>query len=193
MGLTTLLCLRRVHYFAVLSLPLNGAYMTSIIRAAFVSVVALVCVSTSGPQTPEIHKVLILAEGPDAEPIASALRSKIGGTLRYQLSEDDGDLWIDIECVKTQVSGRVTGNTCAATYSYHPKALAATSLYLTTQLGVGPPNDTSIAEGMFEALVSETSDEQLAKKKTEAILHIHFACRDHLGMNDEVAQACTGR
>ena len=167
--------------------------MTSIIRAILVGVLAVVCVSTSGPQTPEIHKVLILAEDADAGPIASALKAKIGGTLRYQLGEDNGDIWIDIQCVKTQVSGRVTGSGCVATYTYHPKALTATSLYLSTSLGIGPPNDTALAEQMFETLVSETSDEQLEKMKKEGILHIHFACRDHLGMNDEVAQACSGR
>jgi hypothetical protein len=155
-------------------------------------VAVLTLSSVSLAQTPQAHSVLVLTEDGDAEPVASGVKAKIGGTLRYQVTEGtEADLWIDIKCHKITVGDRVVGVACSATYLYHPESLVGAEVWLATDLYVGP-NEAVIAQGIFEAFVDDTSDSKLAKKKTHALKDIRFACHDHVDKKDEVALACGG-
>ena len=150
---------------------------------------ALTLSSLSSAQTPQVHSVLVLSEDADAQPIASGVKAKLGGTLRYQLKEDIGDLWIDLKCSKIVLVDRVAGVACSATYFYHPESPAGADVWIATDLYVGP-NEAVVEQGIFEAFVDDTSDSKLAKKRAEALKHIRFACGDH-DKKDEVTLACS--
>jgi hypothetical protein len=65
-------------------------------KLMLLGVSALTFSSVSFPQTLQVHSVLVLTEDGDAEPVASGVKAKIGGTLRYQVTEGtEADLWID--------------------------------------------------------------------------------------------------
>jgi hypothetical protein len=151
--------------------------MIAAIKVVALGVIALASVCASRAQTPKVRRVYISSENAESEAMASAVKAKIGGTLRYQQStENDADLWIDILCFKTTVGGRVAGLACASTYAYWPEDLRGTSVWLSATLNVGPANGTQSAEGIFEDFVNLTSDSKLEQKRAQAISHIRFAC-----------------
>jgi len=165
--------------------------MITLTKAVFLGVLALASVSASMAQTPKVRRVYVFGEDAESEPMVSAVKAKIGGTLRYQLEDGNrAELWIGILCFKTTIGDRVAGHACTVTYSYWPEDLRGTSLWLSTSLHVGPANGTQSAEGIFEDFVNLTSDSDLEKKRTQAISRIRFACLDH--KKDEVALACLG-
>lgn len=147
----------------------------------------------TAPQQPRVHKVLVLPEDTEAVPVASALRARIGSTLRYELGDDDdSDIWVDIQCVKDTVGGRVTGRSCATTYFYRPARLNYPSIYLIAGVSSGPLDVASMVDGIFEGLVDETSESKLAKKSQQFVDSIRSACSLHLGNKNEVTSACSG-
>jgi hypothetical protein len=164
--------------------------MITVIKVVALGVLALASVSASMAQT-KVRRVYISSENAESEPMVSAVKAKIGGTLRYQQSaENNADLWIDILFFKTTIGDRTAGLVCAATYIYWPEDLRSTSIWLSASLHVGPADGIQSAEGIFEDFVNLTSDSNLEKKRTEAISHIRFACLDH--KKDEVSLACLG-
>jgi hypothetical protein len=86
---------------------------------------------------------------------------------------------------------------CDATYFYYPPELGLTRLWLGASLHTGS-DPSSIAQGMFEFLVNDSSEAVLAKKGADHIEYIRYACAMH-GANhdaikpDAVKSACMGR
>ena len=127
--------------------------MITLTKAVFLGIAALMLDAVSAAQTSQVRRVYVSSDNAESEPIASAVKAKIGGTLRYQLGDDNhAELWINILCFQTTTGDRVTGLACAVGYTYWPQDLRDSMVYLSTSLHVGPANGTQSAEGIFESL-----------------------------------------
>jgi hypothetical protein len=167
-----------------------GVMMKTLI-AAFALMMA--CTTACG----QAHKTKVTGQDSAASAIVDALKAKIGGTLRYQITDDNvaAELFIDVSCLK--IGPYDTGFACAAIYYYYPPELVMTRVHLGSSLHTG--SDTSVAaESMFQTFVNGSSEEVLKKKEADHLGYIRFACTMH-GANhdevkpDEVKAACTGR
>jgi hypothetical protein len=162
---------------------------TLIVAFALMMVCTVVCGQT--------HKVVVSAQDSDANAVVDALKAKLGGTLRYQLTDNAvvAELFIDVQCMKTYNPG--TGFACAAIYFYYPPELVLTRLHLGSSLHSG--SDPSLtAESMFEIFVNNSSEDVLKKKEADHLGNIRYACTLHGANHDEikadaVKAACTGR
>lgn len=150
----------------------------------------MACMTAHG----QSHKTKVVGEESDSNPVVSALKAKLGGTQRYELTEKDieVELYIDVQCAALN-----TGLACDATYFYFPPELGLTRLWLGASLHTGS-DPSSIAQGMFEFLVKDSSEVVLAKKEADHVEYIRYACAMH-GANhdaikpDAVKSACMGR
>ena len=161
-------------------------------KVVLLAIAAAVFCTISSAQTPQVHKVYVFAGSSESDSVVSSVKAKIGGTLRYELADTFADLWINILCVKTIIGDRVTGRTCAGTYSYHPPSLGYPYLHLNTSIHVGPVDSVQTPQDIFEAFVDETSENKLAANRTKAIGDIRFLCLIHKNKKDEVDLACNG-
>jgi hypothetical protein len=110
----------------------------------------------AGSARAQTHKVAVVSESADSELVASALKAKIGGTLRYQLSESL-DLVVTLQCVKVDTKQAVKGIACAATILYFPKSLGGLEIPVTPSVSIGPDANT-VAQFVFENFVNETTE-----------------------------------
>ena len=150
----------------------------------------MACMTAHG----QTHKTKVVGKESDSSPVVSALKAKLGGTQGYELTEKDieVELYIDVQCARLN-----TGLACDATYFYYPPELGLTRLWLGTSLHTGS-DPSSIAQGMFEFFVNDSSEAILAKKEADHVEYIRYACAMH-GANhdaikpDAVKSACMGR
>lgn len=113
------------------------------------------------PTKAQTHKVSVMGETPNADRVVSALKSKLGGTLRYQLTDKvTAELLVSVQCAEP--SPVMTGFICDATFLYYPSFLKGMNVHLGASLSTGKDAD-EVADSFFEGFIGETTDEHLAE------------------------------
>jgi hypothetical protein len=117
----------------------------------------MACMTAHG----QTHKTKVVGKESDSNPVVSVLKAKLAGTQRYELTEKDVEveLYIDVQCARLN-----TGLACDATYFYYPPELGLTRLWLGASLHTGS-DPTSIAQGMFEFFVNDSSEANWQRRK----------------------------
>jgi hypothetical protein len=114
-------------------------------------------------QTPLLKVSVSAGDSEGAKEVAELLRAKIGSTLRYGLSEaTTADILIEVLCVPFKPQGSdAVSHTVACTEPTTYFAPKAYGLARTLQTTIAIGDRSSVAEGLFDTFVVDTSAEKL--------------------------------
>jgi hypothetical protein len=108
----------------------------------------------------QTRQVSVEGETPEADRVVSALKAKLGGTLRYKLTDNiTAELLVTVQCVG--VGPALQGFVCDATFLYYLPMMKGMNVWLGASLATAA-DAQAVADRMFEGFVDYTSDEKLA-------------------------------
>lgn len=100
----------------------------------------------------------------EAPEVVSNLRTKIGGSSKYELTDDDAKANLDVyvACSVLKIGGNPTGTACYETIQYFP--LVDRKIFLKVYLGstsAGGANAEYIAQVLFTLLIDTTTEDSI--------------------------------
>jgi hypothetical protein len=124
------------------------------------------------------HQVSVQAANKEAGPVVDALKARLNGTERYQVSDTAADLAIYVVCFGME-KVKIEGVVCSYSFIYcHP----ATSNLLLIPIGEGmglvsSPERAGIGETVFQAFVEATTEQKILDARAGVEFSISLFCR----------------
>jgi hypothetical protein len=132
------------------------------------------------------HKVNVVASNKQAGPVVDALKARLSGTERYQVSDTAADLAIYVVCFDME-RYKIEGVVCSYSFIYcHPEASNLLLIPIGEGMGlVTSPERAGIGETLFQAFVEATTEEKILTARANVEFSISLFCR-----KDENAKTC---
>jgi len=126
------------------------------------------------------HKVEVVAQGPEATEVVSALKARINGTERYQIEDDhltgDPEFFVRVICMNAE-KFHLTGVICSYTFQYIPPNAPFISLVIGSSLGSNSEPEHA-AERIFQDFVTLTPEANIQLLQSKLKASVGFFCNN---------------
>jgi hypothetical protein len=109
--------------------------------------------------------------------VIKAFADRVGGSERYAVTKEPAELVVFIICLDTTKDDSLPeGDFCTYTFEYHSKKAPEFKMPLGTPLPVVGFRASEIAESIYQAFVTETTEAKLSVAELEAAFRVANYC-----------------
>jgi hypothetical protein len=162
--------------------------MNNFMRVLLANVLSLLC--AQGVLAKSIN-VRVRGIQRAATEVAKSIAARVQGSERYRVANSDAELLIDVNCMEGKEVSSAFGYICSFVFVYYPEQLDGMESVLSPIGLVTGPDASSVADDVFDAFVSATTNEKLTKSQKDLRISVMGYC--HSSILDKNVRADCGQ
>jgi len=139
---------------------------------------ALLLLLGTGYAAASPHKVKVSGSDKESSPVVDALKARLRGTERYQVTDDsrEADLEVVVICSAME-SYKLNGAICGYLFFYIPPTSPLLRLPIGSAFGQAEAKDrTTLGEMIFETFVAETTQQKIQAVENDLKASVTLFC-----------------